>query len=85
MPDGPSTDNWVGEWFVPVIGNNYTVPDNAGNHGSWKGKVGFCDNRRASGFGMHWAHLVCGEGANFQEGWVRTCYLVPFYYTMRRD
>jgi hypothetical protein len=75
MADGASPNNWVGKWFHPIVGEQYTVPLNAGNHNAWKGKIGLCREVRSSGFGMLWAYL--SEEGGEQAEWVRTCYLTP--------
>jgi hypothetical protein len=78
MPDGTTTNTWVGEWFPAEVGNYYKIPDNAAQYSEFRGLTALCSEVRTSSFGMHWAYLVGPVTDRGQaRGWVRTCYLDP--------
>jgi hypothetical protein len=74
--DGQDTNRWSGNWFMPVNGHEYMVPENAGNYASLRGKYGRCRDVRTSSHGHSWA-LIHFVGKGKIARWIRTSYLMP--------
>jgi hypothetical protein len=54
IPHDPTLRRWHGRYFLPHIGEHYSIPENAGNHPECRGRSGICIETLQTEFGMYW-------------------------------